>query len=59
MPRVQLQRFEDLSSPKAPGNDGGHAVDRRAFLGLATTLAATSAMAPEAFARNFGPDAEP
>lgn len=33
--------------------------DRRAFLAAATTLAATTAMAPEAFARNFGPGAEP
>src|SRR3546814_17145069 len=33
--------------------------DRRAFIAAATTLAATTAMAPDAFARNFGPGAEP
>jgi gluconolactonase len=59
MPRVQLQRFEDLSRPLAQGDKAQHRMDRRAFLGAATALAATSAMAPDAFARNFGPDAEP
>ena len=34
-------------------------VDRRAFLAAAAGVAATTAMAPEAFARNFGPGAEP
>jgi gluconolactonase len=32
---------------------------RRAFLSTAASLAAITAMAPTAFARNFGPDAEP
>lgn len=33
--------------------------DRRAFLAAAAGIAATTAMAPEAFARNFGPGSEP
>ena len=34
-------------------------MSRRTFLKAAASLAAITAMAPEAFARNFGPDAEP
>jgi len=34
-------------------------MDRRSFLATAAALAATTAMAPEAFLRNFDPDAEP
>lgn len=37
----------------------GKGVNRRAFLTAAAGIATVSAMAPEAFARNFGPGAEP
>ena len=54
MGRVQLHRFEDLA-----GSAACRPVDRRGFLAAAAGLAATTAMAPDAFARNFGPGAEP
>lgn len=57
MARVQLHRFVDVSRKAVPAERG--AVDRRGFLTAAATLAATTAMAPEAFARNFAPGAEP
>jgi len=49
------------------GGDASESVDgadkpslnRRAFLSAAAAVAATTAMAPEAFARNFGPNADP
>ena len=50
--RVQLHRFEDLAKPKKAPELPDPA--RRAFLATATSLAAVTAMAPEAFARNFG-----
>ena len=50
--RVQLHRFEDLAKP-APRRELPDPA-RRAFLATATSLAAVTAMAPEAFARNFG-----
>jgi gluconolactonase len=56
MARVQLHRFVDLSTKpvaRAP------ALDRRGFLATAAGLAAVTTMAPEAFARNFGPGTEP
>ena len=37
----------------------GSGLDRRRFLATATALAGLTAMAPAAFARNFGPDTEP
>ena len=69
MERVRLQRFIDLAKPPArPDGDADPAaaseaperVDRRSFLRTgAAALAAITGMAPEAFARNFGPGAEP
>jgi gluconolactonase len=56
MARVQLHRFID--SAKQPVRRAPHP-DRRGFLAIAAGLAATTAMAPEAFARNFAPGAEP
>jgi gluconolactonase len=56
MARVQLHRFVDYSSKPAQPSP---ALDRRGFLATAAALAATTAMAPDAFARNFGPGAEP
>jgi gluconolactonase len=60
MERVRLHRFVDLAA--RPGSGAGAArppVDRRGFLQAAAGLAALTAMAPAAFARNFGPGAEP
>ena len=34
-------------------------MSRRSFLKAGAAVAAVTAMAPEAFARNFGPDAQP
>jgi gluconolactonase len=55
--RVQLHRFVDLATP-APRRELPDPA-RRAFLATATSLAAVTAMAPEAFARNFGRGAPP
>jgi gluconolactonase len=53
MYRVQEHKFEDLAKP-IRREDRWAGVNRRAFLGAASAIAATTAMAPEAFARNFG-----
>ena len=58
MALVQLHRFVDLARP-APRADGSGGLDRRAFLAKATMLASITAMAPEAFARNFEGGAPP
>jgi len=55
--RTQLQRFVDLATPQQARNLPDPA--RRAFLATATSLAAATAMAPQAFARNFNTGAEP
>jgi gluconolactonase len=57
MARVQLHRFVDLAANSTPREKPGF--DRRQFMGWAATLAATTAMAKDAFARSFSPDAEP
>jgi gluconolactonase len=65
MERVQLHQFIDLATAPAAKKipeaerSGGPTMERRAFLGMATTLATLTAMAPLAFARNFGADAQP
>ena len=51
MRRVQEQGFIDLAKPALKRDDSR--VDRRSFLAAATAVAAGTAMAPEAFARNF------
>jgi gluconolactonase len=56
MARVQLHPFIDLAKKPAAR---APALDRRGFLSVAAGLAATTAMAPEAFARNFSPGSEP
>jgi gluconolactonase len=56
MTRVQQHRFVDLSKKSTAPKP---ALDRRGFLAAAAGLAATTAMAPDAFARNFGPGTEP
>jgi gluconolactonase len=58
MERVQQHRFDDLAQP-AESNECRPAVSRRGFLGAAAALAGITAMAPAAFARNFGPGEEP
>ena len=59
MHRVQEHEFVDLSTTKKHDNKERPGLDRRGFLTAATALAAATSMAPSAFARNFGPDAEP
>lgn len=62
MPRAVEYEFVDLAgdaprrdaAPDRPGR-----MDRRSFLAAATAVAGVTAMSGEAFARNFGPDAEP
>ncbi len=59
MQRVEEYEFIDVSTPVAPKPEQPKAFDRRSFLAAATALAGVTAMAPDAFARNFGADAEP
>ncbi len=61
MARVQQHRFIDLSQAEERQKRASRleAIDRRAFLGAATAVAAVTGMAPQAFARNFGPDSGP
>src|SRR5262245_18454767 len=52
MERVQLHKFIDLSKPtKRPEEPKG--MSRRSFLAAVTGTAAITAIAPDAFARNF------
>jgi gluconolactonase len=51
MRRVQEQGFIDRAKKALKRDDSG--VDRRSFLAAASAVAAGTAMAPEAFARNF------
>jgi gluconolactonase len=48
-----------MKSDEALNEQAQKEVSRRTFLKAAATLAAITTMAPEAFARNFGPDSEP
>ncbi len=59
MSRTQEHQFIDTSNSSDRGLNKLKAMDRRAFLATATAVAAATTMAPTAFARNFGPDAEP
>jgi gluconolactonase len=59
MERIQQHRFIDLAQRQRKAASSKPGVDRRGFLAAASALAAATAMAPGAFARNFGPDAEP
>jgi gluconolactonase len=58
MERIQQHRFIDLAAGKPPATPRP-GVDRRGFLAAASALAAATAMAPAAFARNFAPGADP
>ncbi len=59
MSRTQEHQFIDTSNSSDRGLNKLKAMDRRAFLATATAVAAATTMGPTAFARNFGPDAEP
>jgi len=59
MKRVQEHQFIDLAEPANRDTVAEPAMDRRTFMAAATALAATTAMTSDAFARNFGPGAEP
>ncbi len=59
MHRDQETNFEDLTDPAQAKPVWSKAMDRRKFLATATALAGITAMSETAFARNFGPDAEP
>lgn len=59
MSRVQLHEFVDLAKPIRTPEQRHAALSRRGFLGAAAGLATLTSMSKEAFARNFGPDAEP
>ncbi len=59
MHRVQEHEFVDLATPKQTDKEERPELARRGFLAAATALAAATSMAPSAFARNFGPGAEP
>jgi gluconolactonase len=56
--RVQQHEFVDLAPPPK-ASPRGDTLGRRSFLGAAAALAASSAMAPDAFARNFDRRSEP
>ena len=47
---------DQLDGRSGPGSGG---INRRSFLAAAGAMAASTAMAPQAFARNFGPGSEP
>ncbi|HJQ60434.1 MAG TPA: SMP-30/gluconolactonase/LRE family protein [Vineibacter sp.] len=55
----QHHRLIDPNTGKAGASVRKTGIDRRGFLAVASALAATTAMAPAAFARNFGPGGDP
>jgi gluconolactonase len=57
--RTQQHRFIDLAKPVRGRLEDDAGLDRRSFLAAASSLAAITAIAPQAFARNFEPGAEP
>jgi gluconolactonase len=57
--QVQQYRFIDLAQRSIPARRQKPGFDRRRFLATAGALAASTAMAPAAFARNFDPSGEP
>lgn len=59
MSRVQLHKFVDLAKPIRTRGQRHTELSRRGFLGAAAGLAALTSMSKDAFARNFGPDAQP
>ncbi len=59
MPRAIEHKFIDLAKPVERKTDEKDSINRRSFLAAATAVAGVTSMASSAFARNFGPDAEP
>lgn len=59
MSRTTQPQFVDVSKPIRTPAERHAALSRRGFLGAAAGLASLTAMSKEAFARNFGADAEP
>src|SRR5262245_9782880 len=59
MYRIQQHRFIDLAQGERTTRVRRDGLSRRSLLAAARAVAAVTAMAPQAFARNFGPDAEP
>jgi gluconolactonase len=59
MSRVQLHEFIDLAKPVRSPEERSAELGRRGFLKAAAGLAAVTAMSGDAYARNFGPGAEP
>jgi gluconolactonase len=59
MERIQHHRYIDLAETPDRARRPRDGVDRRGFLAAASAFAAATAMAPAAFARNFGPNADP
>ncbi|MGF1619204.1 MAG: SMP-30/gluconolactonase/LRE family protein [Rhodomicrobiaceae bacterium] len=59
MRRVQLHEFVDLAKPAISAAKRNIQLERRGFLKAAAGLAAITSMSGSAFARNFGPGAEP
>jgi gluconolactonase len=59
MSRDQLREFIDLAKPIRSAEERSGELGRRGFLKAAAGLAAVTAMSGDAFARNFGPGAEP
>lgn len=59
MERIQHRPVISSAGNASPSRRPHGNVDRRAFLAAASAFAAATAMAPVAFARNFGPNADP
>ncbi len=59
MPRAIEYEFVDLAEKTGRTIEMPAGMSRRSFLASAAALAGVTGMAGEAFARNFGPDAEP
>ncbi len=59
MQQTEPSGFQDLTTPGETKPSAPKGMDRRSFLAAATALAGITAMSGTAFARNFGPDAEP
>lgn len=59
MPRPIEYEFVDLAKPVDRREDAPGRMSRRSFLAAATAVASVTGMSSEAFARSFGPDAEP
>jgi len=59
MSKSEFAKFVDLAKPAMSSAKRNLLLERRGFLKAAAGLAAITSMSGTAFARNFGPDAEP